>query len=211
MNEEPTIFVVDDNQPARDSVCALVRSMNLTAESYESAEAFLADYTERPGCLVTDVRMLGMSGLELLDKLNEMNSQLPIIILTAYATTPLTVRAMQSGAITILDKPYQDDELWNAIRRALTIQSKRRVEFARRQEILDRIATLSPGEVAVLKLLVQGKANKVIARRLDVSVRTVENRRRDIYIKMRADSAAELVRMVIESGQFGEEEPESGD
>lgn len=206
MNVTPTIFVVDDNEPARNSVCALVRSMGMSAAAFDSAEAFLEAYTEQQaGCLVTDVRMLGMSGLELQDRLNEMQSLLPVVVLTAYATTPLTVRAMKGGAVSILDKPYQDDELWNAIRRALSLEAKRRVEYERRRAITERFERLTDGERSVLDLVVQGKANKVIARRLDVSVRTVENRRREIYDKMEARSAAELIRMVIESNLYDEE------
>ena len=120
MSNEPTVFVVDDDELARDSVCALVQSMGIRAESFSSAEEFLEQYVDgRPGCLVTDVRMTGMSGLELQEKLQELKIPLPVIVMTAYAKTSLTVRAMQSGAVTVLEKPCEENELWDAIRTAL--------------------------------------------------------------------------------------------
>ncbi|NOY40940.1 MAG: response regulator transcription factor [Planctomycetes bacterium] len=207
MPGESVVFVVDDDQGSRTSVVALVRSMGLKVESFSSAEKFLEFYTgESLGCVVTDMRMLGMSGLELQERLSQMGATLPVIVLTAYATTPLAVRAMQSGAVTMLDKPCQEDELWNAIRKALALDTQRRAEQARCQEIRDRLSTLTPSERIVLNLVVAGKANKVIAQRLEVSIRTVENRRRDVFKKMQAESAVELVRLVVEAGvDLGEE------
>ncbi len=194
------IFVVDDDQRARESVCALVTSMGLESKAFSSAEEFLEFYDDdKHGCLVTDIRMLGMSGLELQAQLAEMGSLLPVIVLTAYATTPLTVQAIQGGAITLLDKPYLEDDLWNAIRKALVQDASKRVEAEHRQEIRQRLECLTPSERQVLSYVVAGKPNKVIANRLDVSVRTVENRRSEIYSKLKADSVVDLVRMVIES------------
>jgi FixJ family two-component response regulator len=198
--QEQIIYVVDDDELARGSVCALVASMGLESKSFSSAEDFLTFYTtDKPGCLVTDIRMLGMSGLELQAQLSDMGSLLPVIVLTAFATTPVTVQAIQRGAITLLDKPYLDDDLWNAIRKALAQDARKRVEEAHRQAIRERINELTPSERAVLSFVVAGKPNKVIANRLDVSVRTVENRRSEIYTKLRADSVVDLVRMVIEA------------
>ena len=198
--QEQVIYVVDDDERARGSVCALVASMGLESKSFSSAEDFLSFYqTDKPGCLVTDIRMLGMSGLELQVELTDMGSLLPVIVLTAFATTPMTVQAIQLGAITLLDKPYLDDDLWNAIRKALAQDARKRVEVAHRQAIRERINQLTPSEREVLSFVVAGKPNKVIANRLDVSVRTVENRRSEIYTKLRADSVVDLVRMVIEA------------
>lgn len=198
--QEQVIFVVDDDKRARDSVCALVTSMGLASQAFSSAEDFLEFYTDdQPGCLVTDIRMLGMSGLELQQKLSDMGSLLPVIVLTAFATTPLTVQAIQGGAITLLDKPYLEDDLWNAIRKALAQDARKRVEAAHRQSIRERINELTPSERTVLSYVVAGKPNKVIANRLDVSVRTVENRRSEIYNKLKAESVVDLVRMVIEA------------
>jgi len=196
----PVVFVVDDDEQARMSVCALVQSMGLLAEAFPSAEEFLASYHEAgPACLVVDVRMLGMSGLELQEELNRRNALLPVIVLTAYARTPMTVQAIKAGAVTLLEKPYADDDLWDAIRRALAHDSTRRSEHERRQEIRGRAGRLTPAEHQVMEMIVQGKANKAIARQLDVSVRTVENRRREVFKKMQADSVAELVRLAIEA------------
>ncbi|MFV1965925.1 MAG: response regulator transcription factor [Pirellulaceae bacterium] len=201
MSSEPTVYVVDDDEEARVSVCALVRSMGLPTRDFVSGEAFLDFFAEHDvyGCLVTDHRMLGMSGIELQEKLAEMGSEIPVIILTAFARTPLTVRAMRSGAVTMLDKPYHDDDLWDAISKALALEDERRAARGRAEAIRRRMTLLSPSEKRVLDLVVAGEPNKVIARRLGVSLRTVENRRREIFSKMQAPSVAELVRLVIES------------
>ena len=198
---EPTVFVVDDDRMARDSVCALVRSLGMRAQSFASGEEFLAQYTpDLPGCLVTDVRMLGMSGVELQQRLNEDGVTLPVIVLTAFARTSLTVKVMQQGAVTLLEKPYEEDDLWDAIRKALAEDAQTRQDLGWLQELQRRLGTLTAKERDVLDGIVAGKANKVIARDLDVSIRTVENRRRDIFTKMQADSVAELVRLIIQAG-----------
>jgi len=200
MSAEPTVFVVDDDEQARNSVCALVRSMGMIAESFASAEDFLNRYTPgRPGCLVTDYRMLGMSGLELQEELIRRNIALPVIVLTGYARTSVTVQAMKAGAVTMLDKPYAEDDLWDAIRKALAHGAVAQTEMARREELRRRIAALAASERAVMDLIVQGKPNKVIASKLGVSLRTVENRRHEVLEKMQADSVAGLVRMVFEA------------
>jgi len=200
MAGEPTVFVVDDDELARDSVCALVRSMGILAESFCSAEDFLDHYVAgQPGCLVTDIRMLGMSGLDLQERLRELNIHMPVVVITAYANTPLTVRAMQAGAVTLLEKPCDDHELWDAIRKSLALDAEERASQEYRQELRGRIETLTPAQRKVMDLIVVGKANKVIAMELDVSIRTVEARRHEVFSKMRADSVAELVRLVLEA------------
>jgi two-component system, LuxR family, response regulator FixJ len=196
---EPVVFVVDDDEHACKSVCALVRSLGLQAEAYSSAEDFLARHTRgRPGCLVTDIRMTGMSGLDLQDRLAAENIHLPVIVLTAYPRTRSTVRAMRAGAMTLLEKPYDEEELWDAIRKALAQENADRVEVQRRSEIQDRAASLAPTERAVMNLIVQGKPNKVIAKQLDLSIRTIESRRHEVFTKMGVESVAELVRLAIE-------------
>ena len=201
MSNGSTVFVVDDDKAARHSVCALVRSMGLRAEAFSSAEEFLSAYvSDRSGCLVTDVRMLGMSGIELQEELNEKGVLLPVIVMTAYPQTPLIVRAVKAGAVTVLEKPYEDNELWDAIRQALTEDATKRVEHERRQELRDRIACLTVSEREVMDMIVKGLPNKAIAQRLDLSVRTVESRRHEIFEKLQANSLAELVGMVIEAG-----------
>jgi FixJ family two-component response regulator len=200
MSSNSTVFVVDDDECARESVCALVKSIGVACESFASAEEFLDQYAlGRAGCLVTDVRMLGISGLELLDRLKELGSSLPVIVITAYSNTRLTVRAMQSGALTLLDKPCRDDDLYDAIRRALMLDDRRRTQVARRREIRERLQQLTPAQRQVLDLVVSGQPNKRIARSLDLSLRTVESRRSEIYRQMKAESLADLVKMVVEA------------
>jgi two-component system response regulator FixJ len=199
MTSDSTVFVVDDDELARRSVCALVASRGCRAVAFSSAEAFLATYdVNQPGCLVTDVRMLGMDGLELQERLRSLNVRIPVIVITAYATTPLTVRAMQSGAITLLEKPCYDEKLWQAIEAALDQDRKQRLVDAQRRDIATRMAQLSDGERKVLDLMLAGKPNKSIARALDVSIRTVEARRHNIFKKLGTDSVAELVRLVLQ-------------
>jgi two-component system response regulator FixJ len=200
MSSEPTVFVVDDDQQARQSVCALVRSMKLRAEPFSSSESFLQQYREgNPGCLVADVRMVGMSGPELLEELKRRGITLPVILLTAYPRTPLIVRAVKAGAVTVLEKPYQEDDLWDAIRQALAQDTADRAERQHRQEIRRRIARLTPAQRKVMDMIAVGKPNKTIAEELDVSIRTIEHRRREVLNIMQAGSVAELVRMVIDA------------
>lgn len=200
MHAEPTVFVVDDDLEACKSVCLLVKSMGLAAESYSSAEQFLERYERgRPGCLVTDVRMVGMSGIELIEELNRRQILLPVIVMTAFARTPITIRAIKAGAVTLLEKPYRDEELWDAIRKGLTEDAAKRTLQERREAIRTRIASLTPAERRVMDMVIQGKLNKAIAKELDVSVRTVENRRSEVFLKMKVESLAELVRLVIEA------------
>jgi FixJ family two-component response regulator len=200
MQDEPTVFVIDDDEQARKSVCMLVRSMGLKAEPFASAEEFLAGHVEdRPGCLVTDLRMQGMSGLELQEKLAQHKVSLPVIILTAYAQTSLAVRAMKAGAITMLDKPYADNDLWDAIQKALAEDAVRRTASQRRRRLETLGAQLTPAERSVMEMIVAGKPNKSIAKELGVSVRTVEYRRHEVLVKMQAQSVAELVSLVLEA------------
>ncbi len=198
MFEKATVFVIDDDQQARESVCALVQSMGLRSRAFASAEEFL-DHVDRDvrGCVVTDLRMLGMNGLELQDTMRERGIIIPVILITAYARTSLTVRAMKQGAVTLLEKPYEEDDLWDAVREALRMSELQYDKQARRRDILQRLELLTPKEHQVMELMVEGIANKVIANRLDVSIRTIENRRHDIFEKMDASSLAELVRMVV--------------
>ena len=200
-SNQPVVYVVDDDHQACKAVLTLVQTMGLPAESYASAEEFLAAYEgHRPACLVTDVRMLGMSGLELQERLNELGITISVVVLTAFASTPTTVRAMRNGALTLMEKPCDDDLLWEAIRTGITADEKNWELEQGRFSIQQRLETLTPKEREVLDYIVAGNANKVIANRLDVSVRTVENHRQKIFQKMKADSLAELVRMSISVG-----------
>lgn len=198
--EKSTVFVVDDDEQARKSVCALVKSMALQAEAFSSAEEFLSQYDpNRPGCLVTDLRMPGMSGLELQERLGSMGSSLPVIVLTAYARTPSTVRAIQAGAVNVLDRPYQEDALCDAIHKALAEASARRDLAQDRKLFVERLEQLSPTARQVLDLIVKGMPNKSIARTLGISLRTVANRRAELLEKLQASSTAELITRTMKS------------
>lgn len=198
MSDQPVIFVVDDDDQARKAVMALIGAMGVETQGFASAEEFLAHYKgRRPACLVTDVRMLGMSGLELQEELRRRGATIPVIVLTAFASTPAAVRAMKNGAVTMLEKPCRDDELWEAVRDGLAAERQALAADVTRDELRRRMATLTPKEREVLQYITAGDANKVVARKMGVSVRTVEIHRRGVFQKMGADSLAELVRLVV--------------
>ncbi len=200
MTLEPTVFVVDGDEQARTSVCALVKSMGVRSQSFASVEDFLAEYQDRrPGCVVTDLRMPGMSGLDLQEQLTQRQFDIPVIVLTAYARTATTVRAMQAGALAVLDRPCAEDDLWEMIRKALADDEARQAAQEQRYDLKVRFSQLTDIERRVLDLVEQGYSNKAIAQELEVSVRTIANRRSDIMDKMRANSTAELLRMAFEA------------
>jgi FixJ family two-component response regulator len=195
---EPTVFVVDDDPAGRESVIALVESMGLAARGFGSAADFLSAYANpTPGCLVTDVRMLGMSGLELQQRMLVEGITLPVIVTTAYADVRLTVRAMQNGAVTLLEKPCREQELWDAIQKALAVDRENREKLERRRDVERRINSLTPEESQVMEMMLAGELNKVIAAQLDIGVRTVELRRHNVMRKMQAESIADLVRLMM--------------
>lgn len=199
--EDAVVYIVDDDEQVRKAVMALVEAMGVSSESYPSAEEFLRAYDgRRPACLVTDVRMLGMSGLELQERLMDLGLSMSVIVLTAFATTPSTVRAMRNGALTLMEKPCNDDELWDAVRRGLATDRENYNLEQQRSSLKQRLGELTPKEREVLDLMISGDANKVIARKLDCSIRTVENHRQKVFQKMAADSLAELVRMAVAMG-----------
>lgn len=201
MGVPATIFAVDTDESITAFVRVIANEMQVQCESFKHAEQFLAVYeANRPGCLVTEFRLLGMSGLELQETLAADCSSLPVIFVASNAETRLCVRAMQNGAITVLEKPFSHQELWDALRKALTRdQSMRRID-AKHSDVQRRLAQLTPKERQVLDLVIQGKANKVIARQLAVSLRTVEARRHQIFKKTATDSVAELVRLILMTG-----------
>jgi two-component system, LuxR family, response regulator FixJ len=199
---QQTVYIVDDDQGSRESICALVEPMNVRARAFESAEAFLDAFDpDFPGCLVTDLRMLGMSGMELLEKLHERGHRVPTIVLSGHADVPITVRAMQLGALTLLEKPCRSLELWNAIQQALELEQQQRDKSTRVRELQAKLATLTDQERQVLKMIQDGLPNKAIANRLSVSLRTVESRRKSIFEKTHTRTVAELIRVVEEAKQ----------
>ena len=193
-----SVFIVDDDPAARESVAALVASHGLQTRTFASAAEFLAAFEPgMNGCLVVDVRMTGMSGLELQRELTARGYQIPVIVITGFADVPTAVRAMRAGALTFLEKPCSDKELWSSIETALQWEARSLQQRTHREEIVTRRATLTQAEVQVLERLLTGKANKAIAAELDLGLRTVELRRATIMKKMEANSLAELVRMVF--------------
>lgn len=198
MTDRPVVHVVDDDAQARKAVMTLVEAMAVETRGHASAEEFLAAYDgRRPACLVTDVRMIGMSGLELQEELIRRDVKLSVVVLTAYATTPSTVRAMRNGALTLLEKPCRDDELWEAIRDGLAADRAANSEEVQHSDLRRRYEGLTSKEREVLACIAGGDANKIVAKKLNVSVRTVELHRAGVFQKMGADSLAELVRMVV--------------
>ncbi len=199
MKELPqTVFVVDDDDAVRNSLRLLLKSAGLSAEVAPSAQDFLSNYdTAQPGCLVLDVRMPGMSGLEMQHELNVRSATIPVIFITGHGDIPMAVEAMQHGAFDFLQKPFRDQELLDRVQRALQRDTEYRARLRQTDRIRDRLASLSPREREVLDLVTRGKANKMVAGDLGVSQRTVEIHRAHVMQKMEANSLAELVRMMM--------------
>ena len=199
-HSEPTVFVVDDDAGVRDSIALLIRSVGLKSQTYPSASDFLAAYaTGTPGCLVLDVRMPGMSGLELQERLEASGSALPIIFLTAHGDIPMAVQAVKAGAVDFIQKPFRDQALIDRIQQAIEQDARAREEFTDRGRIADRMAKLTPREREVMDMVVEGKANKAIAIDLGLSQRTVEIHRARVMKKMQAESLSRLVQMIMQS------------
>ncbi len=198
METDPTVFIVDDDPAVRQALMTLVRSMRLRAESYESAQQFLDAFdADRPGCMLLDVRMPGISGLGLLEQFNREEIPLPTIVMSAYGDVPMVVRAMKAGALNFLEKPCRDQQLWEAIQEAIKWDADHRERMALRAQVRHRLQQLTRGEHDVLALLIDGKPNRTIATELNLSVRTIEVRRAKIMDKMKADSLAELIRLTL--------------
>ena len=195
-----TVYIVDDDEAVRSALRFLIRSVGLQAQVFASAPEFLAAYDPRhPGCLLLDVRMPGMSGLELQQELNQRGAPIPVVFITGHGDVPMVVEAMQQGAFDFLQKPFRDQDLLDRVHRALARDADSRARLAGRAGILARLATLTPRETEVMRLVTRGKANKVVGAELGVSQRTVEIHRAHVMQKMRASSLAELVRMVLDS------------
>jgi len=193
-----TVFVVDDDDAVRNSLRLLLKSAGMATEVAASAQEFLSSYdTSHPGCLVLDVRMPGMSGLEMQHELNMRGAAIPVIFITGHGDIPMAVEAMQHGAFDFLQKPFRDQDLLDRVQRALARDTEYRARLRQTDKIRERLASLSPREREVLDLVSQGKANKMVAGDLGVSQRTVEIHRAHVMQKMDAGSLAELVRMMM--------------
>jgi FixJ family two-component response regulator len=202
MSTNPTVFVVDDDQAMRTSLQWLIESTGMQVKTFESADAFLSNYYPgRAGCLLLDVRMPGMSGLELQSYLAREGYHLPVIIITGHGDVGMAVKAMRAGAMDFIEKPFHDEDLLRSIQRALEVDQRQRLSRAARADILVRVADLTPREHEVMGMVTDGKANREIAVALGVTPKTVEAHRARVMEKMRAESLAELVRMVLIAGR----------
>src|SRR5215467_13923374 len=195
---QPVVHVIDDDEGLRESLAFLLRSAALEVRSFESAKAFLDVLPHAiPGCVITDVRMPDMSGIELLRRLKELKIGVPVIVITGHGDVPLAVEAMKIGAADFFEKPFDDDQLVASVRAALQHQQDQTKRGAERTEIEHRISKLSAREKDVLAGLIEGRANKQIAFDLGISPRTVEIYRANLMNKMQADSLSDLVRMAL--------------
>lgn len=194
----PTVFVVDDDEPVRDSIAMLLHSVDIRHQTFATAQEFLDAYdASQTGCLVLDIRMPGMSGLELQEKLVEANAPIPIVFITGHGDIPMAVEAMKRGAIDFIRKPFRDQELLDRIHEALNADANNRSEFEAVADIREKVALLTPREHEVFERVTRGQANKVVAIELGISERTVEIHRSQVMQKTRARNLAELVRMKL--------------
>lgn len=205
MTDDATIFVVDDDHAALNSLAALVRSRGLRCETFDSAPDFLKVFNpEAAGAIITDLRMDGMSGLELQECLAERGSLLPVIVVSGHADVPVTVKLMAGGAVTLLQKPYDEHDLLQAIEAALRENHRSRSYLGRMNDIGRRLNSLSETEEQIMKLMLEGQQNKIIALELRTSSRTIDRRRRSLLDKMEVETVAELANLVAEYRLFRE-------
>ncbi|TWU51611.1 response regulator transcription factor [Rubripirellula reticaptiva] len=192
----PIVFVIDDDDNSRKMIVETIKTMSLPVQDYSSAEAFLADYRgERPACIVTDQRMPGMSGIELIETLQTASLTIPVVVVTAFPDTQMTVRAIRGGAISLIEKPCSNEKLWAGILEAIRLDARNSVLDAERSDAKTKIESLDGHEIEVARLLLDGLANKVIASKLDVSLRTIEARRARILKKFDVNSIAGMVKV----------------
>ena len=203
-NPEPTVFVVDDDEAMRRSLKWLIESTGMRVQTFDSADAFLRAYAPGwAGCLLLDVRMPGMSGLELQAYLARADHRLPVVIITGHGDVSMAVKAMQAGALDFIEKPFHDEDLLRSIRRAVEADNQTRAERSQHAAVLARLEELTPREHEVMELVAAGMSNKEIATSLGVSAKTVEAHRAKVMDKMRATSLADLVRMALLVGRAG--------
>jgi two-component system response regulator FixJ len=202
MPSDAVVHVVDDDEAVRESLAFLLRTAQIEVKTYDSAVTFLRD-PPAGGCVVTDVRMPEVSGIDLLGRLRELGMATPVIVITGHGDVPLAVEAMKLGAADFFEKPFDDDALLAAVRTALAKDGESSKSNIERAKISDKLAALSNRERQVLEGLVSGHPNKIIAHNLGISPRTVEIYRANVMTKMDAASLSELVRMVLVIGMLG--------
>lgn len=208
MHLTPTVFLVDDHLALHDSLRTLLSTVGLSLEGYTSATEFLERHNpDQPGCLLLDVRMPGMSGLELQAELRRRGSPLPILFITGHADVQMAVQTVQNGAFAFLEKPYGDQQLLDQLHRALRQDTVNRALSQNRKTHAARLERLSAGERQVLDMIVEGYPNKVMAARLNLSEKTIEFRRARVMEKMEADNLAGLIRQVLRFSNLPEPTP----
>ena len=194
----PTVFVVDDDEPVRDAIGMLLETVDIGYESFGTAQEFLDAYdASRTGCLVLDIRMPGMSGLELQQKLLDDKAPIPIVFITGHGDIPMAVDALKRGAVDFLRPPFREQELLDRVHEALNVDSGNRSAYADLTNIREKVATLTPREHEVFERVARGQANKVVAIDLGISERTVEIHRSQVMQKSKARTLADLVRMKL--------------
>jgi two-component system response regulator FixJ len=193
---EPTVFIVDDDLAVARSLRWLIESVQIKVETFASAQAFLDGYdAAKPGCLVLDVRMPGMSGIELQERLTAQRIRVPIIFITGHGDVQMAVRAVQAGAFDFIEKPFNDQDLLDRMQRAISFDAERRGRDSQRAQLSALIASLTPREREVMDLVVEGMSNKAVANTLGLSAKTVEVHRAKVMEKMNARSVSDLVKM----------------
>jgi FixJ family two-component response regulator len=196
--KQPVVYIVDDDPDMRDSLRWLMKTVGLPAQTFASAAEFLRDFhPDRPGCVLLDVRMPGTSGLDLFEELVARGQGLPVIFITAYADVPMAVRAMKSGAVEFVEKPFNRQTLLDKVQRAIKEDAERRNRASAREKLADRFQRLTGKEREVLELIKEGRTNKEIATRLQITPRAVELRRSSLMRKLEAHSLIELLRLAV--------------
>lgn len=207
MVNEPKVFIVDDDPSVRKSLVRLISSVGLVVQAFASAQDFLDNPVhDGPACLVLDIRMPGLSGLDLQAELMSRRHPIPIIFITGHGDVPMSVRAMKAGAVDFLEKPFNDQELVDAIHKALAQDQQAKIAQSKISELKTRMATLTPRENEVFRWVVRGFLNKQIAYELEMSEKTVKVHRARVMKKMSAESLAGLVRMAQSLGLFSQDD-----
>lgn len=198
---EPVVYIVDDDVELCESLSWLLDSVSISSESFNDVQSFLAEFDpERPACLIVDVRMPRTGGFQLQERLNQLGSPIPVVFVSAHADVAMSVRALRNGAVNFLEKPYDPQQMLDAVQETMGLATERFAKAALREDVLRRLKSLTPREREILGLVIDGLPSQNIARRLGTSVKTVDVHRARIRVKSGADSIAALVRDVLSSG-----------